>query len=319
MNILVVGVNGFGQMHLSAINNMDISIVERNENVIRQVKDKYSIKKVYSDYNEALKDDFDIVDLVVPHYLHREMAIKAMKLKKNVIIEKPIATSVNDGLEMIRASRENGVKFMVLDQYFFDPSVQASLKLINNKKIGRVHSIIVRDQRFYNKPGWRTDKNLMGGGSLIDGGIHFINTMLTFGGDYDKIYADNFHGGSSINGEDTTLALFKFKSGSAGFLFYTWAYANSPKVPAFEIIGDEGSIYEDPNSRTSWDKDNKIRTVYGDIIMNGQKINVEKYDVYTREIEAFMESVVEDCSVPFDPVLELRDLRAVMDIYHITK
>ncbi len=315
MNILVVGVNGFGQMHLSAIKNMDISIVERNENVIKQVEDKYNLKKVYSDYNQALKDDFDIVDLVVPHHLHREMAIKAMKLKKNVMVEKPIATSVKEGLEMIQVSRENGVKFMVLDQYFFDPSVQASLKFINDKKIGNVRSIIVRDQRYYSKTGWRTDVKLMGGGSLIDGGIHFVNTMLTFGGDYDKIYSDNFHGGSSLNGEDTTFALFKFKNRSTGFLFYSWAYMNSPEIPAFEIIGDKGSIYEDPKSRTSWNRDEKIRTVYGDIIMNGQKMNIEKYDVYEREINTFRDSVINDTAVPFDPMLELRDLKAVMDIY----
>ena len=86
MKILVVGVNGFGKMHLSAIKDMEISIVERNKEVINDVMAKFDIKKVYDDYNTALKGHFDIVDLTVPHYLHKEMAIKAMKNKNNVII-----------------------------------------------------------------------------------------------------------------------------------------------------------------------------------------------------------------------------------------
>jgi len=77
MKILVVGVHGFGKMHLSAIKDMDISIVERNNDVINEVTKKFDIKKVYDNYDDALKDHFDIVDLIVPHYLHKEMAIKA--------------------------------------------------------------------------------------------------------------------------------------------------------------------------------------------------------------------------------------------------
>ncbi len=315
MKILVVGVKGFGKMHLSAIKDMEISIVERNKEVVNDVTERLDIKKVYNDYDVALKDHFDIVDLTVPHYLHKEMAIKAMKNKNNVIIEKPIATTIEDAEEMINASKKYNVKFMVSDQYFFDPSVRKAMELIKDNAIGNVNTLIVRDQRFFTHEGWRQNQKYMGGGSLIDGGIHFIDTLLNFGGEYSDIYSSSNHLGSVIEGEDNTSALFKFKNGITGLFFYSWSYHNPPEVPAFEIIGNKGSIYEDYKSRTPWGIDDKIRTVYGDLIMNGKKLNVEKYDVYTEEIEEFKNSVENNADVPFKPELALRDLRAVLTIY----
>ncbi len=315
MKILVVGVNGFGKMHLSAIKDMDISIVERNNDVINDVTKKFDIKKVYNNYDDALKDNFDIVDLTVPHYLHKEMAIKAMKNKINVLMEKPIATNIEDAEEIIDASKKYNVKFMVTDQYFFDPSVRSAIKLIKNNEIGNINTIIVRDQRFFDHEGWRQNTKNMGGGALIDGGIHFIDTLLNFGGEYLKIYSSNSHLGSVINGEDTTSALFKFKNGATGLFFYSWSYYDPPELPAFEIIGSKGSIYEDYKSRTSWGLDDKIRTVYGDLIMNGKNMNIKKYDVYTEEIKEFEDSIKNNKEVPFNPELALRDLKTVLNIY----
>ena len=317
MKILVVGANNFGQKHLSGIKGMEISIVERKSEVIEKTVEKFKIENVYSSFEDAIKDRFEIVDLVVPHYLHKEMAIKAMEAGSNVLVEKPIATTLDDGEAMIRASKDYGVKFMVTDQYFFDPSVRAAVKFIKENRIGRINTIIVRDQRFFEHGGWRTDKAQMGGGALIDGGIHFLDTLLNFGGNYESIHGKSIHGGSILNGEDNTAALFKFESGTYGLFFYSWSYRNPPELPAFEIIGEKGSIYEDVKSRTSWEVGTPVRTVYGDLILNGEKANVKKYDVYTAEIMEFADSVKNNTEVPFPPELALRDLKAVLDIYKL--
>jgi predicted dehydrogenase len=318
MRILVVGVNNFGQMHLSAIKNMDISIVERKPEVVEKSLEKFKINKVYSSYDEALNDKFDIVDLIVPHHLHREMAMKAMEMGSNVLLEKPIATSIEDAEDLITASRKFNVKFMVTDQYYFDPSVREAVKIIKNGEIGKPISIVVRDQRYYTHKGWRTSSSDMGGGSLIDGGIHFIDTLLNFGGDYDSIDGISRHGGSALQGEDTTNAIFKFKNGSTGLFFYTWAYREPPVVPAFEVIGDRGSFYEDPASRTDWGVETHNRTVYGDLVLNGKNLNIKKYDVYEKEIGDFAKSVENDTPVPFPPETALRDLKAVLKIYNMS-
>ncbi len=315
MKILVVGAKKFGQMHLSAIKDMEISIVERDENAVRNASSIAKINKVYTSIDDALKDKYDIVDIIVPHYLHHEFAIKAMKAGSNVLMEKPIATDINEAREIIEASKKYGVKFMVTDQYYFDPAVNKAMELINDNKIGKINTIIVRDQRYYDHTGWRTDKDKMGGGALIDGGIHFINVLRHFGGDIKSVYGNSIHAGSTLSGEDTTRALVEFNSGAFGLFFYSWAYKEPPEVPGFEIIGSNGSIYEDPAGRSSWDIGTPDRTVFGDLVMNGKKVDFRKYDVYEREISEFKKAVENNLDVPFPPEMALHDLEIVKKIY----
>ncbi len=112
MKILVVGVKGFGKMHLSALNrlnNLEIDIVERDNDVINFVKSKYNINNVYSNYDSALKNKYDIIDLIIPHNLHLEFGIKALKTGANLLMEKPISTNPSDGLKIIREAKRMGL------------------------------------------------------------------------------------------------------------------------------------------------------------------------------------------------------------------
>ncbi|MEM0157101.1 MAG: Gfo/Idh/MocA family oxidoreductase [Thermoplasmataceae archaeon] len=316
MEIVVVGCRGFGRVHLRSIRGADIGIVERDAKIRKEIEDKFPVAHSYETYEQALESSAEIIDLAVPHNLHRDMAIAAMKKGKHVTLEKPISTSLEESREMIDFSRKAGVKFMVLEQYYFDPSVQEAKRAMESRKIGTVHTIIVRDQRVYEKEGWRATKNTMGGGALIDGGIHYVDTMLNLGGVYDTVAARSVHGGSSLQGEDNTVAMFSFKSGATGILYYSWAYRNPPDVPGLEIIGSNGSIYEDPATRSHEDFKMPSRiTAFGDLVMNGKRMNIPKYDVFQKEFESFIESVEKDTDVPFDPELAYRDLSAVLDIY----
>ena len=316
MEIVVVGCKGFGKVHLRSIKGLDVSIVETDKETIDFCKNNYDIRKVYSSLDEAIRSNAEIIDLVVPHTLHKELSIKAMRSKKNVLIEKPIATNLEDGRIMIREARSNHVKFMVAEQYYFDPAVRKAKELITDGAIGKIHTVIVRDQRFYSNTGWRTKKDKMGGGALIDGGIHYIETMLDFGGDYIKITGNSVHGGSTLEGEDTTHAIFEFKNGITGLFFYTWGYKHSPKVPGFEVIGENGSMYEDASGRSQEDFKSPARhTAYGDLIVNGKKIYLEKYDVFEKEISSFVEAVNNDLEVPYPPEKALKNLEAVLKIY----
>lgn len=316
MKIVVVGCRGFGRVHLRSIRDAQIAIVERDPDIRRMVSDEFNVTEIYSTYEEALNSDADIIDLVVPHHLHREMAMEAMKRGKHVTLEKPISNSLNEAREMIDCSRKMGVKFMVLEQYYFDPSVREAIRIIGKGMIGKIHTIIVRDQRYYRKEGWRTLQNAMGGGALIDGGIHYIDSMLNLGGDYDSIWARAVHGGSSLQGEDNTIATFSFRNGATGIFYYSWAYMDPPALPGIEIVGSEGSLYEDISSRSREDfkKPERI-TAFGDLIMNGKKLNIPMYDVFITEFREFIKSVENDTPVPYDPELAYRDLKAVTDIY----
>lgn len=320
MEIVVVGVRGFGKVHLRSLKGVDVSIVERDESVVKDVTSTYRIKSVYASYEEALKSDAEIIDLAVPHNLHRDFAIRAFEKGKHVIIEKPIAPTEEEAKEMIRSARSHGLKLNVAEQYHFDPSLNRAASLIREGAIGRTQTIIVRDQRIYDKSGWRAKSDSMGGGALIDGGIHYVHTMLMLGGKYSNLISRVSKGGSSLEGEDNSLSLFDFNNGSNGILYYSWTYRNPPSVPGFEIIGSEGSIYEIPGTRSKEDfKKPERRTAFGDIALNGVPLHVETYDVFEREMSEFIRSVKEDTSEPLPPEMALEDLKTVLEIYNHSK
>ncbi len=319
MKILVLGSRGFGKVHLDSWKklNVEIALYDRNEKLLEEAAEAYGATETFSDIPEALSSDADIVDIILPHNMHREVAISAISRKKHVLIEKPVATSVADAELMIEEAARAGVKFMVAEQYYFDASVRYAVAAVAEGKIGRVHTIIVRDQRLYSKNGWRAKANVMGGGSLIDGGIHFVDTLLNFGGDYRSIRPVVYHGSSSIEGEDTSISLFDFKSSAHGLLFYTWSYPHSPRVPSYEIIGSEGSIVEDITTHPEVDFKymSGIRYAFGKPVLNGKTVDIKIEDVFDKEIGGFLRAVEEDGELPMDPRVAKRDLSAVLEIY----
>ncbi len=319
MKVLVLGARGFAKVHLESLRRLgaEIAVFDRKPEALKEAIDSFGAGTTFTDINCALSSDAEIVDIVLPHNMHRDIAIKAISRGKHVIIEKPISTTVAQGKEIIAAAKKAGRKLMVAEQYFFDPAVRWTVEAISQGKIGRVQTIVVRDQRLYQKDGWRARKSTMGGGALIDGGIHYVDTMLNFGGDYTGIKSYVYHGISTLEGEDTSMALFRFGNGAHGLLLYTWSYPHSPLLPSFEVVGTEGSIVEDARSHPKADfKYMKgTRYAFGHPLLNGKLVKTKRYDVFDREIGEFIRSVEEGVDVPMDPSIALRDLGGVLAIY----
>ncbi|MBX8631460.1 MAG: Gfo/Idh/MocA family oxidoreductase [Thermoplasmata archaeon] len=319
MKVLVLGARGFAKIHLDSLSRLgvDISVFDRNQEALNEARNDYSIADTYSDLGEALSSDAEVVDIVLPHNLHRDVSVTAFRKGKHVLIEKPIATTVHEAEEMVALAKQAGVKFMVSEQYYFDTTARWVIDAVEAGKIGKLITVVIRDQRLYQKNGWRSRKDLMGGGALIDGGIHFVDTMLNIGGEYSNVKSSVYHGCSSLEGEDTSVAILDFKNGAHGLLLYTWSYPFSPKLPSFEVIGSEGSIVEDIQTHPKVDFKYMTgkRYAFGMPVLNGKTVELELEDVFDRAIGGFIESVETGGDVPMKPELAIRDLSCVMDIY----
>jgi predicted dehydrogenase len=316
MEIVVMGCRGFGQVHLRSIEGVDLSIMERDASVAKECRDKFNIHRTFASIEDALGSDADVIDIVLPHNMHMEVAIKAMERGKDVIIEKPIARTPDEASRMISTAKKTGRKLMVAEQYHFDPVILKINEMIKEGKIGDLLTILIRDQTMHLNRAWRSDEKAMGGGALIDGGIHFVDAMLSIGGEYGRISSKVMKGGSSLQGEDTSLSLFDFKSGAAGFLFYSWSYAFPPKVPAIEVVGTSGNIYDDIDTRRSSSQDDPYGTSsFGNPILNGKKIELKRYDLFKKMFSSYIQYIDGKIDDPFSPEDALRDLKAVTQIY----
>jgi len=221
---------------------------------------KYSVAVVTDDYKELCKrNDIDFVVISVPHALHYEIAMFALNQGKHVLVEKPIATKVKDGEEMIALARKKNVKLGVHFQCRFFDAVQEAKKIIDSGKLGKILQVNVsvmwsRDQDYYLKSAWRGKWNSVGGGSLINQSIHTIDEMVYLVGKIKKLYGFWAHRIHQIEVDDNACACFNFENGAFGTL-QTSTSSGAAFPGKLIIFGSEGAIEIDGNILTIHKKD----------------------------------------------------------------
>ncbi len=143
----------------------------------------------YENYDEiAHNPEIDAVYIGLPNSMHAEYTIRAAKAGKHVLCEKPMAISSKECRQMIDACRENNVKLMIAYRIHYDPMWQHIRHLARSGAIGEVQGF---QGGFYGSKmsGWRLNRKLAGGGSLLDLGIYPLNAIRWFSGEEPDHFA----------------------------------------------------------------------------------------------------------------------------------
>jgi predicted dehydrogenase len=115
------------------------------------------------------------VYVALPNSMHAEYTVRSAKAGKNVLCEKPMATSVKEAREMIAVCAANHVLLMIAYRLHYEPTTRRAIKLIRDGALGQVQSIVSANGFNESKGEWRLDKKLAGGGPLMDVGIYCLN------------------------------------------------------------------------------------------------------------------------------------------------
>lgn len=230
---------------------------------------KYNLKEEnvynYDNFDSiADNDDIDIVYVVLPNSMHAEYTIRAAKAGKHVICEKPMATSVEDCEKMIAACKEAGKKLSIGYRLHFDPFNEQMMILGQNRAYGDMNiessfSFILDDPKR-----WRTQKELAGGGPLMDLGIYCLQGCIyTFGELPTSLWAKNITKDNeffkdiegSIEWEMTFPSGKAYCTTSYEEPFYDHLTANTEKgelklSPAFIYNGLKGTTPDGPMTVT---------------------------------------------------------------------
>jgi predicted dehydrogenase len=182
--VALVGLGGYSEGQLApALQETKhcylAGIVTGTEKKKEKWKKKYKIpeENIYRYENfDSIKNnnEIDIVYVVLPNSMHTEYAIRAAKAGKHVICEKPMAMNVQECDKMIGACKEAGVMLSVGYRLHFDPYNLEMMRLANEKVYGSIKRILA-SHGLSSAQGWRLDKDLAGGGPLMDVGIYCIN------------------------------------------------------------------------------------------------------------------------------------------------
>lgn len=176
--------------------------------------------------------DVDCVFILLPHHLHHQAAITCLDAGLNVLIEKPLAISLEQADEMIAVADRKRKLLMVAYPHRYRKSVQVFKQSIESGKYGKLFmldAMMDENQRGYANLGWISHKDTLGGGVFFSSSPHMLDVLLWIGGDLKTMSMVGTHGGIAMEGEDTAVSIMKFANGVIGTTRHSWA-SPSPGV-----------------------------------------------------------------------------------------
>ena len=274
LNIGMIGCGFMGRVHSNAYrrvpNFFDVeyepvlkAICDQNEERLKKFADTWGYESTETDWRKLVeRDDIDVVEICVPNFLHKEIAIAAAEQGKMVITEKPLARTGEEGAPMVEAVEKAGVHNTVTYNYRRIPAVSLAKQLIDEGKLGKIFHYranflqdwtISPDVPQGGKDVWRLDVNAAGSGVLGDLLAHCIDTAIWLNGSISNLSGmtetfvkERQHTETGkvepVGIDDACTFMCRFQNGSLG-LFESTRYARGHKaLYTFEINGEHASI-----------------------------------------------------------------------------
>jgi len=243
----IVGCGHIAKKHVAAIEAAEgaelVAVCDTNpERLAEFAKDGV---KGYTDLAEMLKTDVDVVCICTPSGLHAPLTIQVAEAQKHVIVEKPMALTLEDADRMIEACEKNGVKMAVVHPNRFRPAVVELRRQLDNGafgKLGHANATVRwnRNQAYYDQAPWRGTK-AMDGGVLMNQAIHNMDLLLWMMGEVDEVSSYHATRIRNIEAEDTSVSVIRFKSGALGVLEAAVTIYPKNLEESLSLFGEKGT------------------------------------------------------------------------------
>ncbi len=200
----------------------------------------------FSDWKQALvSQEIEAVIISTPNHLSAEVAIEALNMGKDLLIEKPLGKNIEESQAILTAAQQMQHQFIIKTgfNHRFHPAIAKAKQLVDEQTIGTLFSIRAR-YGHGGRPGmekeWRASKELCGGGELLDQGVHIIDLVQWFGGDWTEVYGalDTTFWPMSV--EDNAYVMGKTALGVHAMFHVSWTQWKN--LFSFELFGSKGSI-----------------------------------------------------------------------------
>jgi predicted dehydrogenase len=307
--LVVLGCGWIAQRHAAAARRLRLPLVFASRDVARAraFARRYGAVAAYGDYAEAVSDAHaDAVIVCTPHDRHLADARLALAAGKHVLVEKPIARTLGETDEMIAAAGAAGRVLMVAEQFHFMPAFRHVHAVVGAGRLGPLRELHLFARGFARRTGWRLDRDRMGGGALIDGGIHYVHNLRWWGGPVRRVYALRPPPTVDTGGEDTVAVLAELASGAVGLVSNS---LGSPGLPKFQWSTVTGA-------RASCFADNRGRFV---VVSGGGRPSVRWFHRDTRGYEtmltAFRDAIAQGKADEMDGAAGREDLAIVLAAY----
>jgi len=319
LKMAMVGCGAISRVHLPAIREaaprIDITAVVDTDRARAEALAQETGARAFTSFDEGLqRGDFEAVDLMLPHHLHEEMAVRSFTAGKHVLLEKPLATTLGACDRILAAWKRAGTVFMVAENTQYWPEVLTAKRLLAQGAIGDVvtarGSFAIPPLPAYyagDKP-WRLDKAIAGGGIVLDTGSHWIRPLRMLLGEVDEVVGALARPYAAMQGESLVRALLRFRSGVVAVLDGLMKDGPFMPEPMFRITGVRAEItIERPGRVVLWDAAHP----------NGQQIgDIGGYQrSYPGEFADFAAAVLDGTTLAAGPEAALGELRVALALY----
>jgi len=227
-----------------------VAIYDDDQERLKRAAEAYGVRDLYSDYQQLLKrSDIDAVIIASENAKHAELAVASAEAGKHIIVEKPLATTLEDAERMIKAAEKAGVKLQQAFVMRYHDATVAVKRMLDQGALGRILAIMTTNHGKF--PGlWFDDPRLAGGGAVMDHTVHTADLMRWYTGDEaDEVFAvigKNIR--PQLRSEDCALISLKFRGGVLGSIDCSWSRHEGWPIWGdvyLAIYGTEGFIAVD--------------------------------------------------------------------------
>ena len=299
-----------------------VAVYARNADKAKAFAEKHKVPQWFDDLDAIIENSgCEVVDICLPNYLHASATLKAATAGKHIIIEKPLAVTLEEADEMIEACKKAGVKLMYAEELCFAPKYERVRQMVKEGAVGDIYMLKQSEKHSGPHTDWFYDINLSGGGVLMDMGCHafgWFRWMLN-NAKVSSVYASMstvLHKGRT-KGEDNSVVIIEFENGVTAVAENSWAKHGGMDDKS-EVHGTGGVVYADlfmGNAAISYSKsgygyamekaDTTIGwsfTVFEEVFNQG----------YPHELKHFIECVQQDKQ----PLVTGEDGRAVLEMIY---
>jgi UDP-N-acetyl-2-amino-2-deoxyglucuronate dehydrogenase len=250
IKIGVVGCGRIASRHFDAISKYDsldlVAVCDIDPIALHEaVENTGSIG--YDSYSSLLKNkEIEVIILCTPSGLHAQQTLDAAHKGKHIVTEKPMATSWEDGLSMVRGCNIAGVKLFVVKQNRYNKTLQYLKRAIDENRFGRIYMVNInvfwtRPQEYYDSAEWRGTWKL-DGGAFMNQASHYVDLLSWLIGPIVDIHSMTDTLARNIQVEDTGVINIRWKSGILGSMNVTMLTYPKNLEGSITIIGEKGTV-----------------------------------------------------------------------------
>ena len=274
----VIGAGGWGETHIRTYLDHPqaelVAIADVNEARLKELAAQYGIDKYSTDYEEVLAlDEVDAVSIVTPDFAHAGIALAALDADKDILIEKPMANTVEDCVKIREKAEKSGRKFMVDFHNRWNPPFVKAKGSIDEGEVGELQYVYYRLSDTIFVP---TEMLSWAGKSSVNWFLasHCLDSLMwLFDDEVESVYSKSRSEVLKARGIDTPdlfVSILQFKNGGLACLENGWILPNSaPNIIDFkvEILGSEGVMYVDGSHHRVLQRYTKDDAAYPDVIV----------------------------------------------------